>query len=187
MKIKKFIFPLVISVILHGILIAGIGIASGGFKTVKKHTDSAVRSEPIDVQFALLPDIRRTGDKSAAKSGTKKSEKIEEFGKSTASHNGQDAVEMLTYKDRIKQKIQEHRKYPERAKENNNEGSVGIVFEVLKDGTTGSVEIISGSGYELLDKEAVDTVLRAAPFPKIPEHFSINKMEMKARIVFKLK
>lgn len=48
--------------------------------------------------------------------------------------------------------------YPEQAREHGHEGLVVLTVEILRDGTVSKIEIISSSGYPLLDESAVKTV-----------------------------
>jgi protein TonB len=49
--------------------------------------------------------------------------------------------------------------YPEKAQQLGQEGLVILTIEILKDGTAGKIEIITSSGYPLLDESALKTVL----------------------------
>lgn len=99
--------------------------------------------------------------------------------------NPQDQA-MLRYQDMIKRKIQEFRKYPNWAKEQGYEGVVNISFIVLADGTVKDVAISLPCEFNILNKAAVSTVSRAAPFMPIPKEIVSSSVEIQLSIVFKL-
>lgn len=94
---------------------------------------------------------------------------------------------MLRYQDVIKQRIQEARKYPRWAKKQGLEGSVVAAFTVLANGETGNISILDKSGYAILDKEAINTIKRAAPFPAIPDNLNLSECRIAVTVLFSLK
>jgi protein TonB len=58
--------------------------------------------------------------------------------------------------------------YPSTAIEMNITGTVFLSFCVREDGDVENVDIIKGSGASVLDRDAVSTIRRAAPFPRPP-------------------
>ena len=52
---------------------------------------------------------------------------------------------------------------------------VAIEFGILKDGSLGFVEVTRSSGYAVYDKQAVDAVRRAAPFPPVPSDLTLTR------------
>lgn len=58
--------------------------------------------------------------------------------------------------------------YPDVAAEMNITGTVFLSFCVREDGGVEGIDIVNGSGAQILDRDAVSTVRRAAPFPKPP-------------------
>jgi protein TonB len=63
-----------------------------------------------------------------------------------------------------------HRKavYPPVALEMKISGTVFLSFCVREDGGVESIDILKGSGASILDRDAVATIRRAAPFPRPP-------------------
>ncbi len=70
--------------------------------------------------------------------------------------------------DYIKNDIQKKIIYPGIARKKGWQGRVLISFVILEDGSVIDIQIIESSGYSLLDKNAVKSVLSAAPFPTPP-------------------
>ncbi len=58
--------------------------------------------------------------------------------------------------------------YPPLARRMGWSGKVTLSFVVAEDGSVRDIQIIERSGYEILDRSAVETVKRSAPFPKPP-------------------
>jgi protein TonB len=48
------------------------------------------------------------------------------------------------------------------------EGKVKVSFIISFDGSFREIEISKSSGFEILDKNAIETVKNASPFPKLP-------------------
>lgn len=94
--------------------------------------------------------------------------------------------EILRYQDKIKQKVQEARRYPAWAMKHRIEGEVEVRFVVRDDGVIGKVFLEKSSGFKILDGEAIATIKRADPFPEFPTHFNLRQMYVDVIIVFKL-
>jgi protein TonB len=83
-----------------------------------------------------------------------------------------------TYQQALLSHIMRYRHYPERALRDRARGTVRLVFSMLRDGTVTDVRVISSSGFDILDADAVATIRKAAPMPRIPdelpEHLDIE-------------
>jgi TonB family C-terminal domain len=86
----------------------------------------------------------------------------------------------------IQQKIEEAKVYPEKARRNNQEGKVLVEFSILSGGMLKKATIIDSSKRRLLDRAALDTIGRAAPFSPIPTSLKMNEMTIRMPIVFDL-
>jgi protein TonB len=58
--------------------------------------------------------------------------------------------------------------YPERAREMGWQGKVKVSFVISSNGFVQDIRILESSGVEILDKNAVETVKKASPFPRPP-------------------
>jgi len=67
-------------------------------------------------------------------------------------------------RDAIKKRIN----YPKIAQQMGWEGKVVVSFIVCADGYAKDIKIKEGSGVEMLDRNAIETVKKASPFPKPP-------------------
>jgi periplasmic protein TonB len=68
----------------------------------------------------------------------------------------------------IRDKILRNIRYPAMARRMGWEGKVSLSFVVVLDGSVKEIKIAQGSGFEILDTNAVETVKETAPFPKPP-------------------
>jgi TonB family protein len=51
-------------------------------------------------------------------------------------------------------------------------GRVGIVFEILKDGSVPQIRLVASSGSDPLDRAAIASIRASNPFPPLPEEFT---------------
>ena len=184
------IAAIVLSVMLHGLVFC-IPAYMMYTKSKVKSQNFNVEQNAIPVEVVMLPALTEQGNVSAIKQvdGEKSMPQNEEAGLAgqAAKQGGKNIEkEMLTYRDIIKQRIQESRKYPPDAKNNGIEGGVDMAFIVLKSGQLKEAEIIKTSGNDSLDREALATINRAAPFPAMPSVAGGQEMQMQVRIVFKI-
>lgn len=93
---------------------------------------------------------------------------------------------LLRYQDTIKQKIQEEKRYPRWALRIGHEGITQIVFNVLSSGRVDDLRLKQSSGFEELDKEALDAVRRASPFLSFPEKLNENEIQVEIDIIFRI-
>jgi len=68
----------------------------------------------------------------------------------------------------IQKSIQQHIKFPRIARKMGWEGKVVVEFIICKDGTVKDILTVESSGFKALDKNAVESIKKAAPFPKPP-------------------
>jgi TonB family protein len=87
----------------------------------------------------------------------------------------------------IRRKIESARRYPREARQAGYEGTVVISFRINLDGSLGEVEVIRSSGYPILDRAAVMTIKRAAPFPSLEGYIAGDSLTLEVPITFRLK
>lgn len=73
------------------------------------------------------------------------------------------------YPGKIVSKLRRSLRYPPEARSQKLRGEVQVQFTVTAGGGVGSVRVVRSSGSPVLDKAALETVRRAAPFPAIPK------------------
>ena len=65
----------------------------------------------------------------------------------------------------VRQRLEKFKRYPASARRRGIEGAVDVSFRLNAEGRAENMQLVSGSGYEILDEAALDTVRRAQPFP----------------------
>jgi len=81
----------------------------------------------------------------------------------------------------IPEAIQRGVAYPPLARKMGWEGRVLISFRILPDGSVRDIRVVQGSGYAILDRNAVEAVRSASPFPRPQE-----ATEIRTPVVYKL-
>lgn len=94
--------------------------------------------------------------------------------------------EMLRYQDMVKQRIEQARRYPARARKQGMEGMVLVSFIVLANGEADEIILIRSCGARILDEEAINTIKRAGPFAPIPRGTGADFVQMDVSLVFNL-
>ena len=84
------------------------------------------------------------------------------------SANGKDTGIISEFQRRLFARIETCRQYPATARRARLQGVVELIFAMDRNGIVLGVWIKQSSGYPVLDKEAIATVLRAQPLPAIP-------------------
>ena len=87
----------------------------------------------------------------------------------------------------VKEKIIKKIVYPEIARRRNIEGNVKIGFIVLRNGELEEIKVIKSSKYEILDKNSIDIIKSAFPFPKFPDTLNYEKILFVMDFNYKLK
>jgi len=86
----------------------------------------------------------------------------------------------------VMRKTLQNMRYPRRAQERAQEGSIRLAVTVSRDGKLQDVKIVEESRYSLLNKEALDSVERANPFPALPEGIAGESFAFGIPITFRL-
>jgi len=82
--------------------------------------------------------------------------------------------------------ISKHKKYPKIAAMRNWQGEAIVELELDGSGKLKSKKIIQTSGYDVLDKQALEMVEKALPFPAPPEVLRGTSFTIKVPVPFKL-
>jgi protein TonB len=82
--------------------------------------------------------------------------------------------------------IGKHKQYPKIAQMRGWQGDVIVELQLDGNGKLKSKKIIQSSSYDVLDKQALDMVEKAAPFPAPPEALRGSNFSIKVPIPFKL-
>jgi len=93
---------------------------------------------------------------------------------------------LTAYLNSIYLKIEKHKEYPFWARRHGIEGRVIVVFSLKRNGQLKEINVEESSGYSLLDKAAIKTIKRAAPFPAFPPELNKKIITLRIPICFYL-
>lgn len=85
-----------------------------------------------------------------------------------------------SYLQHVRYKIDSVWEYPPAAKERGVEGELTLRFSIAKNGTLVDVKLISSSGHDILDREALQTIHEASPFQPMPDKLSTSRLNILA-------
>lgn len=74
----------------------------------------------------------------------------------------------MTYRNLLLAHIARYRRYPADAHRDGLEGTVEVGFTLKRDGSIGEAWIVTSSGRQMFDREAMAAIHRAVPMPAIP-------------------
>lgn len=89
-----------------------------------------------------------------------------------------------SWEARLLAHLEKFRRYPAGAKARREQGVAYIRFRMDREGQLISAQLSRSSGSPRLDKAALATIRRAAPFPKPPTDYPGNRIELTAPIEF---
>lgn len=87
--------------------------------------------------------------------------------------------------DVLRQTMQNMR-YPRRALDRHQQGSIRLVVTVKRSGELQEVQVLEESPYSLLNREAVASVERASPFPAVPDGIIGDSLSFGIPVTFQL-
>lgn len=88
------------------------------------------------------------------------------------------------YPGTIARKLNAALSYPAEASRRKVKGQARVQFVIDASGRVGSVEVVTSSGSAILDRAAIETVRRAAPFPPIPMEAGRTQWPFKVTLAF---
>jgi periplasmic protein TonB len=90
------------------------------------------------------------------------------------------------YADRLARAIAQHKQYPRVAQMRGWQGEVIVDLKLDRNGGVLVTKIDRSSGFEVLDKQALEMVKKAAPFPAPPEILKSDVFNIQVPVSFKL-
>jgi protein TonB len=97
-----------------------------------------------------------------------------------------DEFKFISYNRWLKLKVESVLRYPELAAVSGYQGAMYVKFDILKDGSLGSVEMLKSSGYKILDDEAMRSIRASAPFQPLPDEWKMDRYSIRAAVIFYL-
>jgi protein TonB len=93
----------------------------------------------------------------------------------------------LSWQKAVTLHLNKHKKYPHDARQRGEEGDVGVSFSIDRSGKIITSHLDKTSGSELLDKEAIEVLSRASPFPQPPTDVGDLTFHFSLPIQFRIK
>lgn len=90
----------------------------------------------------------------------------------------------IDYFATIKRQIQIVWTYPPEAIKKGISGRLDILFTINRDGKLQDIQLVSSSGYKMLDEEAITAINVASPFQPIPEHIKGEKLPILGKFIY---
>ena len=88
------------------------------------------------------------------------------------------------YAGLLKGWLRENMHYPRAARIAGQEGRAIVRFVIDRSGKVSSIRLEQSSGHAILDREAVEMIERADPFPIMPDEMAGSQLELRVPIVF---
>jgi protein TonB len=86
----------------------------------------------------------------------------------------------------VKRKIDTVWDYPLSAQKARRDGSLALQFSILKTGIIKQVRLLRSSGYTELDDEALRAIAVSSPFPPLPEHLRLSRLNILATFEYRI-
>lgn len=103
--------------------------------------------------------------------------------KDTISLNTDD-LKYFSYTLKLKNKIEYIWRYPQAAAERGIQGDLLLTFTIQRNGYVSEVRVVSTSGYEVLDLEAVRAIKEASPFAPLPDSWNEDHITVTGHFIY---
>ena len=94
---------------------------------------------------------------------------------------------MAQYRAAIMREAARHKRYPRFARDNGWEGRIEVRLAIGADGAIASISTTRGSGYSILDRQALEMVRSAKPDAAIPEGLRGRPFSVDIPVIFSLR
>jgi len=95
-------------------------------------------------------------------------------------------IVMNEYQRRVRNKIEQAKRYPLFARRNEIEGIVKVQFTILSNGNVENIKVLKSSKTKILDESIYNTIKSVLPFPPLPKELNTDHLQLQIEIVFKL-
>ena len=171
----------ILSIIIH----MATAIALPGISYIKK-VKSDLRAYRVDLVRPPMKEIVEEAKKESPPVSQIHSKPPPEPKEATISLDTEDSV-YNPYTKVIKGKIFSHWRYPLSAQQEFMQGNLLILFRLDSQGNLLDSKIVSTSGHEILDKQALEAIKSAHPFPPFPENITVQFLNINASFSYRLK
>lgn len=160
--------------------------AQQGSPRAVRETEAPAMSDDPDIDEAAVrqpaPEVPAASEPEAAETAVPETVKLEDL----QQRSGGSGV-VASYAGVLKGWLQRNMHYPRAARLAGQEGNVVIRFVIDRQGNVQSVELESGSGHSLLDREATEMVERGDPFPAMPDDMPGERLEVRVPVSFEVR
>nr|WP_320048586.1 TonB family protein [uncultured Desulfuromonas sp.] len=87
---------------------------------------------------------------------------------------------LFSFFSRFKKQIYGVWNYPEEAMKNRQQGVALLKIVINRDGSVEDVDLVSASGFERLDREAIAAIFKAQPYGSLPESYPEDQLTIMA-------
>lgn len=94
-------------------------------------------------------------------------------------------LKYFSYWLKVKNKIEYIGRYPEIAAQRGVEGDLFVNFTIHRDGRVTDIAILSSSGYDFLDREAVRALTVASPFAPLPDAWNEDHITITGHFIYR--
>jgi len=175
---KVLILPIVVSIIIHALMLSAAGLV--GMNTDDRLNDKAII---VDLQKKEDPKPGKVEDEKTDNSSPPvnpvEAAYDEIFTEDTISLESSDE-RYAPYLRKVKIKIEESWTYPRQAFEQKKEGISMVRFSLSKNGKLLRNMIVNSSGYDPLDRQALNAVRAAAPYEPFPNDINLSRLHILA-------
>ena len=186
---KKAIFwPVIISIFIHMTLLAVTGMIDlrDNIRPVEILSVNIEKPEPEATPAPKKEKITKKKTKSVLTQKEKGVSVNDDDWREETVDLGSTDIKYVTYLAKIKNKILQIWKYPQKAYEKNEEGNVIVRMSIDADGSLARATLMSSSGYAELDDGALSVVRIAAPFEPLPAIYSLSRLNIVASFQYKI-
>jgi len=144
-------------------------------------TDAAnqLETEKTDLASSVQATAQAKAEQLTDSPGAEQEEEIADF-------NLSEALAQRDYTPLVVAQIYKAIRYPNRAADKNQQGTVRIGVTINRSGKLVSAITTQESKYRLLNQAALKAVKKAAPFPELPEEMKADSFEVNLPITFRL-
>ncbi|OEU75162.1 MAG: hypothetical protein BA874_03825 [Desulfuromonadales bacterium C00003068] len=150
---------------------------------VREQVESVVAELPVNQpeELPTLKDLFQTGVNAAADIARSKQTKQRpniENGDELLLNMKQD--KLFSFFNRFKKGIYGVWNYPEESIKKRQQGVSLLKITINKDGTIDDVDLINGSGFERLDREAIAAIFKGQPYGALPDSYEEDQLTIHA-------
>jgi TonB family protein len=181
---KILILSLAVSIISHALILWATGLMSiGGGSPINDKTIF------VDLQKHEYPDPDKAEDvmkeKNPSPAVSVEAASYDDVAEETIALDSSDK-KYAPYLKKIKTRIERVWTYPRPAFAQKKEGISTIKFSINKKGRLLGSSIVNSSGYEPLDREAVNAITASAPYEPFPGELKLSRLHIMASFHYRL-